>query len=88
MKKAVCVFFAGSGFLLAAYVIARLWYAYPDVIPRFPESFWIWVSDLYGAQNAEDMGDAAMMVGLILSSVIVFLLILVVRFLWHRIKAR
>ena len=42
--------------LCATVALAWLWGGNPDAVPRPPEDFAIWISDLFGAKNGEDMG--------------------------------
>lgn len=72
--------------LLAAGFLARWWLTHPDAIPRFPTSFWIWLTDLYGAQNAEEVADVEMWVALSISIIVVSLFTLFGRLVWHHIK--
>jgi hypothetical protein len=50
---------------------SRLWLTHPDLIPRFPEPFWIWLIGIYGSQNGEELADLEMLVSLVVSFVAV-----------------
>lgn len=68
--------------------MARWWLHHPDAIPRPPESFSIWLLDLYGAKNAEDVSNAEILFSLGVSLIVVTLLTLFVRFVWQRYGRR
>ena len=88
MKKTFGFSLIGLWVLFATGFLARWWLTHPDAIPRFPKPFWIWLIDLYGSQNGEELADLEMWVALSLSFVIVALLTLIGWFLWRYISTR
>jgi hypothetical protein len=55
-------------------VFAHFWLVYPDVFPRFPPKFSLWLINLYGAKDGEDLGNLEELAVLILSFVLVSML--------------
>jgi hypothetical protein len=47
---------AGCWMIAATLALARVWGSNVDAIPRPPEAFSNWLSNLYGAQKREDSG--------------------------------
>ena len=62
MKKAFRFGLFGLWLLLATGFLARWWFANPDSIPRFPSAFWVWLINLYGSQNGEELADLELLV--------------------------
>ena len=86
MKKTFRYGLVSLWILFTTGYLTRWWLTNPDVTPRFSESFWIWLSNLYGAQNAEEMADLELFVGLVMFFIIVTLLTLFIWFIWCLIK--
>lgn len=86
MNKALRISLIGLWVIFAASFLTRWWLTSPsaEVLPNFPESFWVWLIVSSGAQK----GDVAILVGLGVSLIIVSLLTLLGWFLWRCIKAR
>lgn len=55
---------------------------------NLPESFWLWLGDVFGVQDAEGQVALEVWAGLGFSFIVVSLLTLVGWLLWHRIKTR
>jgi len=86
MKNCFRFSLVGLWGILATGFVTRLWLTHPDAVPRFPESFWLRLINLYGSQNGEVLADLELLIALILSSVVVSLFTLFGWFLWHRIQ--
>ena len=59
--------------LVATAALARFWLTYHYLFPQVPIPFFIWVSDLYGATNGEEMADVELLVALVGALVIVLI---------------
>ncbi|MFV0663920.1 hypothetical protein [Denitromonas sp.] len=59
---------------LASVVLTRLWFAYPDFFPTLPAPWVDFLLDAYGAENAEDVADLEILIGLAVSVPVVSLL--------------
>ena len=86
MKKTFRYSLVGLWVLLSTGYLTRWWLTNPNVTPRFSESFWIWLSNLYGAQNGEELADLELLVGLVMFLTIVTLSILFGWFIWSLVK--
>ncbi|PZN80800.1 MAG: hypothetical protein DM484_09535 [Candidatus Methylumidiphilus alinenensis] len=81
------------GLLVAWLVFATLsltyvWGGNPDAIPRPPESFSIWLSNLYGAQDAEDIGKLDVLYMLLVSFIAVSICTSLALFAWKSLRAQ
>jgi len=74
--------------LVATVLLARFWLNYHYFFPRIPEPFWIWITDLYGATDAEQVADVEILVALALALLIVILLTATSRFTLKKIQMR
>lgn len=74
MKKLFRFGASALGILLATGLLARWWLLHPEVIPRLPSKFWIWLGNVYGVESGEDFADLELAVAL----VIVFVAVLMV----------
>ena len=52
---------------LASVALTRLWFAYPDFFPALPAPWADYLLDAYGAENAEDVADLEILIGLVVS---------------------
>jgi len=71
----------------ATLITTRLWLTHPDSVPRFPESFWIWLIGIYGSQNGEELADLELLVTLSISFVLVSALTFTAWKFWHHFNA-
>lgn len=87
MNKALRFSLLGLWVVLATGFLTRWWLTSPsaEALPRLPESFWSWlILDVFGDANRK--GDAAILVGLCLSFVVVSISTIFVWFLWRYVK--
>lgn len=68
----------------ATVMLARFWLLHHYLFPQIPESFAIWLTDLYGARNAEEVADMETLLALSVALVIVGALTFLARWLWRR----
>ena len=59
---------------LASVALTRLWFAYPDFFPALPAPWADYLLDAYGAENAEDVADLEILIGLVVSVPVVSLI--------------
>lgn len=52
---------------LASVALTRLWFAYPDLFPALPAPWVDFLLSAYGAENAEDVADLEILIGLVVS---------------------
>lgn len=88
MKKTLLIGATGLWLVAASVLLTRWWLHNPGVLPRLPESFWVWLMGLYGAQSYEDVADLQRWVGFTLSLIFVSLLTVIGWALWHRIQKK
>ena len=72
--------------LFATVFLARWWLGHPDAMPSFPTYFWVWITDLFGAQNAEDVANVEMWVALCVAFIFVVAITFSSWFVWHRVQ--
>jgi hypothetical protein len=53
--------------VIASVLLTRLWIAHPEIFPEFPKPLSEYLASMYGAQNAEDIADLEVLVGLLMS---------------------
>lgn len=70
--------------LAATFTIAHLWLTYPDIPPHLPPDFTLWMIDLYGASNGEELRDLETLTALAMALPIALMLTLAGRVLWRR----
>ena len=70
----------------ATLIITHLWLTHPDSVPRFPESFWIWLIEIYGSQNGEELANLELLVTFSISLVLVSVLTFAAWVFWHRYR--
>jgi hypothetical protein len=76
---------------IASALLARIWLNYPDLFPEIPRPIAERLVHLYGAQNAEEIADLEILIGLGLSMVFISMLGLIAWMIWRRLhhhKAR
>lgn len=88
MKATVRFLLLGVWIVGATLIAARLWLTHPDAIPRFPESFWLWLIAVSGSKNGEDLGNLELLVALALSFLFVITVTVITGFLWRRRPGR
>lgn len=88
MKPAVRFFLLGVWIVGAALTATRLWLTHPDAIPRFPESFWLWLIAVSGSKNGEDLGNLELLVALGFSFFFVITVTVITGFLLRRRRGR
>ena len=86
MSKPIQISLACLWILISSALFARLWLAHPELFPAFPTTLAEYLVNLYGAQNAEEVADLEILVGLCLALLIVSVSSLFGWLLWHRIR--
>jgi len=71
--------------VFATFALAYVCGNVPGAFPRPPESFAIWLSNLYGAQDAEALLDLELIYLFVVSFAVVFVCTAFVLFVWRRI---
>lgn len=71
--------------VIASVLLTWLWITYPDIFPEFPKPIAEYLATLYGAQNAEEIADLEIFVGLSMSVPIVSVLTF---FAWLALRNR
>jgi hypothetical protein len=69
--------------VVASVLLTRLWLTHPEIFPEFPKPIAEYLATLYGAQNAEDIADLEILVGLSMSVPIVSAFTFLAWFVWH-----
>lgn len=72
--------------LVATVMLARFWLTYFYLFPQMPESFAIWLVDLYGATNAEEVADVETLLALSVALVIVLAVTVLGRWGWLKFR--
>ncbi|MDE2427170.1 MAG: hypothetical protein KGM99_00480 [Burkholderiales bacterium] len=72
--------------LIATFIGARFWLNNPDDFPTLPQSVALWLVDMYGAQNADEIADLEIWLALSVSFCIVLLTTWGARRLWRRLR--
>lgn len=67
-------------------LLTRLWLIHPDMFPEFPKPIAEYLAALYGAQNAEDIADLEILIGLSMSVPIVSAITLLACFIWQKMR--
>ena len=86
MKKAVKISIFSLATIIFTGLLTRLWLTKPDLFPAFPKFAAEYLVKLYGAQNAEEVANLELLLGLSLSLAIVLTSLLIMVFIWLRIK--
>lgn len=69
---------------LASMLLTRLWLIQPELFPAFPKPVAEYLAALYGAQNAEDVADLEILVGLSISALVVSALTFLSLTIWRK----
>ncbi|MBT0961014.1 hypothetical protein [Denitromonas iodatirespirans] len=77
MKRLFLVLAVLAWIAAASVALTRLWFAYPDIFPALPGPWVSYLLDAYGAQNAEDVADLEILIGLAVSIPVVTLMTVV-----------
>jgi hypothetical protein len=67
------------GLIAAALLLTRFWISHHHLFPTIPASFGPWLTDLFGATNAESVADIEFLVGFMVFFVLLLLVLLVGR---------
>lgn len=86
MKKTIARILITSWVLIATLLLAKFWLKYHYLFPQIPESFAIWLSDLYGATNAEEIADVETLLALGGAFALVLLITTSVLWAWRRAR--
>ena len=87
MNKTLRISLIALWVLVATGFLARLLLTELRMQANLPETFWLWLGDLFGIQDAEGQVASEVWLGLGFSFVVVCLLTLIGYSLWHRMKA-
>jgi hypothetical protein len=87
MNNALRVAATALWVVVATVALAWVWGGNLDAVPRPPVSFANWLSDLYGAKDAEDVGRLDVIYMLTVSFIVVVVGTFAARWLWKRRKA-
>jgi heme/copper-type cytochrome/quinol oxidase subunit 2 len=68
--------------IIASLSLAYVWGGNPDAFPRPPQSFAIWITDLFGAQDAEAIGRLEVHYMLVVSFIVVSVCTFLALFFW------
>ena len=74
--------------IVGAHALAYVWGGNLDLVPRPPEAFGIWLGNIYGAKNGEDLGDVDMLYMLTVSFIVVAASTGLTRYIWKRLPPR
>jgi len=72
--------------VIASVLLTRLWLIHPEMFPEFPKPIAEYLATLYGAQNAEDVADLEILVGLSMSVPIVSAFTFLACFIWNKMR--
>jgi hypothetical protein len=67
VRKAITITGFVAWVLFVSVLLTRLWLAHPDVFPSIPIPIAEYLVRAYGAQNAEDVADLEILIGLSIS---------------------
>lgn len=88
MKRAARFALLFISVLASSVLLTRLWLTRPDLFPEFPKPLAEYLVHIYGAQDAEQVADLELLVGLVLSFVVVSAIAALVWVLASRIKTK
>lgn len=71
MNKIIKRSLIGAWVFFATLLLARSWLVRPDLFPRIPQPIILWLVDLYGSRDGEELADLELLLALGLASVIV-----------------
>lgn len=84
MKRVVRYALTSIASIPATLLLAHLWLTNPDQVPRFPETLWIWLIGIYGAQDGEDLANLELLIALAVSFLLVMAVSFVAAAIWRR----
>ena len=88
MKRGYRYILLGAWLVVMTGMLALWWLEHPDTYPSFPDRFWEWLGQLYGAACCDEQADLELLLRLSLSFVVVSFLTFFALFFWRRIKRR
>ena len=62
MNRFVPAFFIAAWEMVGTFLLSRLWYANPDMFPKFPDSFWQVLDRLTGTRDVDQAADVELLV--------------------------
>jgi hypothetical protein len=74
----------GAWLLTATHALAYLWGGNLDLVPRPPAAFALWLVNLYGARNGDDIGNLDVIYMLTVSFIVVAVCTFLARLAWRR----
>lgn len=74
--------------VFASFALTHLWIVNSSRLPTIPQPFAIWLVDLYGANNAEEIRDLEALLGLAVAFPLVLGLTYSGILIWQRIRNR
>lgn len=81
-------FLLAAWLIVATLVLTSLWAHNLDAVPRPPMAFAIWLDDIYGARNGEEVADLDALYMLTVSFVVVAVFTFLARHIWTRYSRR
>ncbi len=85
-EKSYYLVFIGLCILFATGLLTRWLLTYLKMPARLPESFWLWMGDMFGIQDAEGQIGLEIWTGLGFSFIVVLFSAVVGRFVWRGIQ--
>lgn len=67
MKKRTLIAALALWTVVASVILTRLWITHPDLFPEFPKPIAEYLARLFGAQNAEQIADLEILIGMSIS---------------------
>lgn len=86
MKKAARLTLLWGWVAITTIAVTRLWLTHPDHFPRFPDTFWIRLIDVFGSADGEDLANLELIVILTISFCLTLILTLLIRATERRIR--
>jgi hypothetical protein len=71
-------------FIASPLALCAVWARNVDSFPRMPEDFAIWLSNLYGARNGEELADLEDLSMFVVSFIVVAACTFLARLAWRR----
>lgn len=84
MKRTVQAVALALWVIVASGLLTRLWLIHPEMFPEFPKAVAEYLAALYGAQNAEDIADLEILLGLLISLPIVSVFTFLAWLVWSK----
>lgn len=73
--------------IFSTLALARLWLARPDYFPSVPPAVTLWLIDLYGSTNGEELRDLETLTALGVAFVIVLAVTAIVPWAWRKARS-